>query len=46
MTLGLTDIIKEIFTPVFSILNLPGEAVMVLVANFAHFSAGYLLWIF
>ena len=41
MTFGLTDIIKEIFTPIFGILNLPGEAVMVLVANFAHFSAGY-----
>ncbi|AEF96955.1 nucleoside recognition domain-containing protein [Methanotorris igneus] len=41
MTFGLIDIIKEIFTPIFSILDLPGEAVMVLVANFAHFSAGY-----
>jgi hypothetical protein len=41
MTIGLTDVVKEIFTPIFSILNLPGEAVMVLVANFAHFSAGY-----
>jgi hypothetical protein len=41
MTFGLTDIVKEIFTPIFGILNLPGEAVMVLVANFAHFSAGY-----
>ncbi|EHP83701.1 nucleoside recognition domain protein [Methanotorris formicicus Mc-S-70] len=39
--LGLIEIVKKLFSPILGILNLPGEAITVLIANFAHFSAGY-----
>ncbi|ADC69955.1 nucleoside recognition domain protein [Methanocaldococcus sp. FS406-22] len=39
--LGLMDVVRGIFSPVFRILDLPGEAIAVLIANLAHFSAGY-----
>ncbi|WP_048202634.1 nucleoside recognition domain-containing protein [Methanocaldococcus bathoardescens] len=39
--LGLMDVVKGLFSPIFRILDLPGEAIAVLVANLAHFSAGY-----
>jgi hypothetical protein len=39
--LGLMDVVRGLFSPVFRILDLPGEAIAVLIANLAHFSAGY-----
>lgn len=39
--LGLMDVVKGLFSPIFRILDLPGEAITVLIANLAHFSAGY-----
>ncbi|WP_048057973.1 nucleoside recognition domain-containing protein [Methanothermococcus okinawensis] len=39
--LGLMDVIGYIFTPIFKIFNLPGDAITVLIANIIHSSAGY-----
>ncbi|MDK2987161.1 MAG: hypothetical protein PWQ47_299 [Methanothermococcus sp.] len=41
ITKGVMKSVELLKKVIFGILNLPGEAVMVLVANFAHFSAGY-----
>jgi hypothetical protein len=40
-TLGLMDTISVFFDPVLRVLDLPGEVVTALVADLAHFSAGY-----
>jgi hypothetical protein len=40
-TLGLMDNISVIFDPVLRVLDLPGEVITALVADLAHFSAGY-----
>ena len=40
-TLGLMDNISVIFDPILRVLNLPGEVITALVADLAHFSAGY-----
>lgn len=40
-TLGLMDTISVIFDPVLRVLDLPGEVITALVADLAHFSAGY-----
>ncbi|HUV02242.1 MAG TPA: nucleoside recognition domain-containing protein [Desulfobacteria bacterium] len=40
-TLGLMDTISVIFDPILRVLDLPGEVITALVADLAHFSAGY-----
>ncbi|MHC1611239.1 MAG: nucleoside recognition domain-containing protein [Candidatus Methanospirareceae archaeon] len=40
-TLSLMNTISVIFDPVLRVLDLPGEVITVLVADLAHFSAGY-----
>ena len=40
-TLGLMDNISVIFDPILRVLDLPGEVITALVADLAHFSAGY-----
>jgi hypothetical protein len=40
-TLGVMDNIGVIFNPILRVLNLPGEVITALIADLAHFSAGY-----
>jgi hypothetical protein len=40
-TLGLMDNISVLFDPILRVLDLPGEVITALVADLAHFSAGY-----
>ncbi|MEA2074476.1 MAG: hypothetical protein U9O85_01890 [Euryarchaeota archaeon] len=40
-TLSLMNTISVIFNPILRVLDLPGEEITALVADLAHFSAGY-----
>lgn len=42
-TLNVMDSIGVLFDPILWLLNLPGVAITALVANLAHFSAGYVI---
>jgi len=43
ITLNVIDAIGVLFDPLLRLLDLPGEAITALVANLAHFSAGYVI---
>jgi len=40
-TLSVMNSISAVFDPVLRVLDLPGEVITALVADLAHFSAGY-----